>query len=301
MAALKPTIALKIKAELGECPLWNPDDQCLYWLDIEHANIHKFDPKTGKDQEWPLSPLVVGCFALRDGNGAVMAAQDGIYDFDFATGKIKRLMDVAHDPKTNRFNDGRTDRQGRLLTGTVGTDMTAVLSASNNAYYRIDGKSVTKVISPVGVSNGTAFSPDGKKMYRNHTDDKHIFVHDYDPATGTPSNQRVFAVLPAEFGLPDGATVDTDGFYWAAVPAGPHGGTGRVVRYAPDGKLDLHFDVGDPMPTMVTFGGPNMSTLYITTGRLEQWVQYKVPETSGSIFAVETPFRGLPDAKFKTA
>jgi sugar lactone lactonase YvrE len=208
-------------------------------------------------------------------------------------------MDVAHDPKTHRFNDGRTDRQGRLVAGTVGTEMTSVLKPVGNAYYRIDGKTVTQVISPVGVSNSTAFSPDGKTMYRGHTNDRHLFAHDYDPVTGTPSNQRVFAVVPDEFGLPDGATVDTEGGYWMALPAGPQGGIGRVARYTPDGKMDFTFEVGDPMPTMVTFGGPNMSTLYITTGRLEKWMQYKVPETSGSIFAVETKFRGLPDTKFK--
>jgi sugar lactone lactonase YvrE len=288
---------LDIKAELGECPLWNVDDQCLYWLDIESLTINRFDPKSGKNTPWKL-PALAGCFALREGNGAVIAAIDGYYDIDFASGAVKRVGDVMH-PKTHRFNDGRTDRQGRLWAGTVHNDMKDVFNPAGNAYYRFDGKTVVEGISPVGVVNGTAFSPDGKTMYRSHTDDCRIFAHDYDPATGTASRQRVFAVVPDGMGLPDGATVDSDGGYWSAVTAPPSGGIGKITRWTPDGRLDVCFDMPVPIATMMSFGGPDLSTLYITTGRLEKWMPYKVPDVAGSIFAVETKFRGLPDTKFR--
>ena len=287
---------LKIKAELGECPLWCAEDQGLYWIDIEGATINRFDPQSGKNKVWNL-PAVPGCFAFRDGGGAVIAARDGFYDIDFATGNIKSLMEAAHDPKLYRFNDGRTDRQGRLWVGTVRADLYDESTPVENAFYRFDGRSVDEVISPIGIANGTAFSPDGKIMYRAETQDRRILAYDFDPAAGTPSAERLFAKVPDELGMPDGATVDAEGAYWAALPAGPQGG--GVGRFTPDGRLDLHFAVPAPISTMIAFGGPNMSTLYITSGRLEEYMKYKAPEDAGSIYAVETNFRGVPETKFR--
>jgi sugar lactone lactonase YvrE len=296
MSEYKVRRVLDMKAELGECPLWCTDDQCLYWLDIVGSTINRFDPRTGTNTLWSL-PSAPGCFAFRDGGGAVIAAQDGIYDMDFSSGVIRAVFAPTHDTKHLRYNDGRTDRQGRLWVSTVQADM--VTSTSATAYYRFDGRSLEKVISPVGMPNGTAFSPDGKTMYRVQTLDRQIFAYDYDPITGTPSRERIFAVVPEELGLPDGATVDTQGGYWVALPAPPEGGKAGIARYTPDGQLHTYIDAPVPMPTMVAFGGADLSTLFITSGRLQPWVKYDVPETAGSIFAVETPFRGIPEIKFQ--
>ena len=117
--------------------------------------------------------------------------------------------------------------------------MHEVFNPDGNTYYKYDGRTVDVGIpSPVGVVNGTAFSADGKTMYRSQTDDRKIFVYDFDTATGTASRGRLFAVVPEELGcLPDGATVDTEGGYWSAWTAGPQGGTGWIARYTPDGKV----------------------------------------------------------------
>jgi sugar lactone lactonase YvrE len=296
MGQYHATQVLDIKAELGESPLWCVEDQCLYWLDIVASTINRFDPRLGTNAVWSL-PSVPGCFAFRENGGAVVAAQDGIYDLDFATGAIKRVCAAAHDPATLRFNDGKTDRQGRLWAGTVGADMGA--DNAGSAYYRFDGRSIDKVLAPVGMANGTAFSPDGKTMYRVQTTDSQIFAHDYDPVTGTPSRQRVFAVVEHDLGMPDGATVDTEGGYWVALTARPEGGKAGIARFTPDGRLHTYFEAPVPLPTMVAFGGPDLSTLFITTGRLQAWMQYKVPEIAGSIFAVQTPFQGVPETKFQ--
>ena len=295
MSGYQVTRVLHIKAELGECPLWNTVDSCLYWLDIVGSTINRFNPRTGTNEVWPL-PSVPGCFAFRADGGAVIAAQDGIYDMDFASGRIDPVMAPAHDPSKMRFNDGRTDRQGRLWIGTVHADM--VSTDSETAYYRFDGDRIRKVIAPVGMANGTAFSPDGRTMYRAQTTDRKIFAYDYDPANGVPTRERLFAVVPADLGMPDGATVDTEGAYWVALPAPPEGGTGAIARYSPDGRLERCLEVPVPMPTMVAFGGPDLSTLFITTGRLQAWVKYPVPEAAGSLFTVATEFRGIPETCF---
>jgi sugar lactone lactonase YvrE len=293
-----PKLVLDVRAELGECPLWSVEEQRLYWLDIENSAINRFDPQTGKNQAWSL-PSIPGCFAFREGGGAVVAAGDGIYDFDFNTGLARYVSPTAHDPSEWRFNDGRTDRQGRLWAGTVHARLADVTSISGNAYYRYDGRSVEKMIESVGVTNGTAFSPDGKIMYRAQTETGQIFAYDFDPVRGTTSNGRVFAVIPADLGLPDGATIDTKGGYWVALPARRDGGKGGMARYTPEGRLDFYFELPVPVVTMPAFGGPDMSTLYITTARLEAWVNYTVPELAGSIFAVDTKFRGVPETAFR--
>lgn len=292
------TRALDIKAELGECPLWCVEDQCLYWLDILGSTINRFDPQSGNNSVWPL-PAVPGCFAFRDGGGAIVAAQDGMYDITFATGHIERVCGSIHDPKRLRFNDGRTDRQGRLWVGTVRAAVG--VDTAETAYYKFDGRNIDKMIPSIGTANGTAFSPDGKTMYRAQTLDRLIFAYDYDPVTGTPSRERVFAVVPSDLGMPDGAAVDTESAYWVALIATSQGGKAGVARYTPDGRLDMYFDVPVPLPTMVAFGGSDMSTLFITSGRLEEWVKYKVPEAAGSIFTAQTSFRGVPETKFRYA
>jgi sugar lactone lactonase YvrE len=296
MSKYQTTRVLDIKSELGESPLWCTQDQCLYWLDIVTSTINRFNPRAGTNTVWSL-PSVPGCFAFRDDDGAVVAAQDGIYDIAFSTGIIRRVFAPIHDPAKLRFNDGKTDRQGRLWIGTVGADMGA--DNTGSAYYRFDGRSMVEVITSVGMANGTAFSPDGKTMYRGQTTDRQIFAYDYDPVAGIPSRGRVFAVVPDELGMPDGATVDTQGAYWVACTATPEGGTGAIVRYTPDGKLDTFFEAPVPLSTMVAFGGPEMSTLYITSGRLQAWMKYAVPDIAGSIFAVETPYQGVPETNFR--
>jgi sugar lactone lactonase YvrE len=298
MTSYQPKCVLTIGAELGEHPIWSVEDQCLYWLDIENLTINRFVPTTSKNTAWKL-PARPGCFALQGHGKAFIAAHDGFYDMDFTTGAIERVMLPAHDQAVMRFNDGHTDNQGRLWISTVRVDMD-LARTDENAYYRLDGRDLTKVLTSVGIPNGTAFSPDGKTMYRADSTARQIFRYDYDPVTGTPVNGRLFATVPDELGMPDGATVDDQGGYWVAIAAPPAGPpTGGVARFTPDGKLDRYIHLPVPFVTMVAFGGPNLSTLYITTARLEAFMPQGVPKGAGDLFAMETDFRGVPDAKFR--
>jgi sugar lactone lactonase YvrE len=294
MAEYTVKCVLDIKAELGECPMWSAGDQSLYWIDIERKTINRFHPASGDNKAWQL-PAKPGCFAFRDGNGAVVAANDGIYDFDFGTGLAKKLAAAPFDSTLLRFNDGRTDRQGRLWAGTVPADMRHL--DTKGAFYRFDGKSLDQGIAPIRIANGTAFSPDGRTMYRAESMLHCIFAYDYDPETGTPSRERIFAKVPEDFGHPDGATVDTQGGYWIALPN--MGGHGHIARFTPDGRLDFRIEVPVMVSTMAAFGGPDLSTLYITSARLEEYVKGPIAETAGAIFAVETKFRGEPETRFR--
>jgi sugar lactone lactonase YvrE len=300
MAGYQPKCVLDIQAELGEHPLWSAEERCLYWLDIEKSHINRFVPATLQNTSWTL-PARPGCFALRAEGGAIIAAQDGFYNIDFTSGAIERLMPSAHDPALMRFNDGRTDRQGRLWVSTVRVDMD-LSKTLDNAYYRLDARGLEPVLHLVGIPNGTAFSPDGKIMYRAQSETREIHCYDYDTVTGTPSNQRPFATVSSRYGMPDGAAVDAQGGYWVALSAPPAGPpNGGVARFTPAGKLDLYFDLPVPFVTMIAFGGTNLSTLYITTARLEAFMPNGVPAGAGNLYAVETDFRGIAESPFRRA
>jgi sugar lactone lactonase YvrE len=136
-------------------------------------------------------------------------------------------------------------------------------------------------------------------MYRAQTEARIIWSYDYEAESGVPANPRVFARVPEEFGLPDGATVDNQGGYWVAMATPPEGGRPGVARYTPDGRMDLFVDIPVPLTTMPAFGGSDLSTLYVTTARLEALMPYATPEVAGSIFAIETGFQGVPETPFR--
>lgn len=290
--------ALDVKAELGESPVWSVEEQALYWVDIHRRTVNRFEPGSGATAAWSI-PSLPGCVVLREGGGGIVAARDGFYEIDFKGGVPKRLLESPYNLEIFRFNDGRTDRQGRFCVGSManlaieGQDFRKSPYHGTGVLYRYDGVSLMPIFAPLAASNGTAFSPDGRTLYRADTRGRIIYAHDYDPVSGTASNERIFARTPDALGLPDGACVDADGGYWSALPAGPDGGS--VARFTPDGELDFHIETPIPVPTMAAFGGPEMSTLYITSARIERYMGVPVHPLSGDIFAVETEFRGCPE------
>ena len=289
MAKFEVRHVLDVKAELGEAPLWSAEQEALYWVDIEGKTLNRFDPATGINRAWQV-PAIPGCFNFREG-GLVLACNEGYFDFDFKTGAFEKICNVPFDGAVFRFNDGKADRQGRLWAGTIAFAF-KVAGPPEGTFYRFDKGKVDGVIRDVMVPNGTAFSPDGAIMYRSdwRPEGRLVLKYDYDIATGTPSNPRTFATLPEGFGVPDGAAVDTEGFYWAAVP---YGDKGRIARFSPDGKLDLSIEMPVLGPTMTSFGGKNMSTLYITSCRLEKVMGLPMSPLGGDIFAIETNAMGI--------
>jgi sugar lactone lactonase YvrE len=283
---------LDIKAELGEAPSWSVEQQALYWVDIELKTLNRFDPATGRNESWTV-PATPGCFNFREGGGAVLATNRGYFDFDFGTCQFEKICDAPFSPDEFRFNDGKADRQGRLWAGSIKLAF-RMDGPPEGSFYRYEAGRVVAGISGVMVPNGTAFSPDGKTMYRSdwRAEGKVVLQYDYDVATGMPSNERIFTTMPQGFGVPDGAAVDTEGYYWNAVP---YGDKGRIARFAPDGSLDLHFEMPILGPTMVAFGGNDMSTLFITSCRLESNMGLPMSALGGDIFSVETQATGIAE------
>ena len=281
---------LDVKASLGECPTWSVAEQALYWVDINAPSLNRFDPATGQNTVMPM-PESIGCFALRRSGGFLIALRGGIWLAQRDGTLVRRIAPPPYDPIHHRFNDGRCDPRGRLLVGT----MNEKRDAATGALYRLDADcTLTCILSDMTISNGLAFSPDGRTMYHADTPAQAITAHDYDAATGTPSNARIFARFSDPGDRPDGAAVDSEGCYWTAQYRG-----GKLKRIAPDGRLLSEVRLPAMCPTMCAFGGPDLKTLYVTTARQQRDAEElaRLP-LSGGIFSMRVGVAGLPEPSF---
>jgi sugar lactone lactonase YvrE len=287
----EPTVVLDARAELGECPVWAGDEQALYWVDIRGKTLHRFDPATGADRAWAL-PQQCGSFALRESGGAVLALVDGFYTFDFATGETTFLVGPDNQPPGTRFNDGKVSPDGRFFAGTMDERSLREPIAS---LYRVDPDgSLHEVVDGLIVSNGLAWSADGATMFHSDSKRQVVWTYDYDAATGTVANRRVLARPTEEIGRPDGAAVDVEGYYWSSGIS-----AGVLNRWAPDGSLDRSIPLPVAKPTCPCFGGPDLTTIFVTSLRHDLPADVLAAKpASGGIVALEVDVAGVPVARF---
>jgi sugar lactone lactonase YvrE len=184
MAEFEVRRVLDIKAELGEAPLWSVEEQALFWVDIHKQTFNRFDPTHGENRAWRL-PATPGCFAFRGGRSALIATDAGYYDFACESGALELVLSAPFDAAGARFNDGKTDRQGRFWAGTI--SVPRVIKGANH-FFRFENGVAVKALDGVSVANGLAFSPDGRIMYRAESMERTIYALDYDPETGAVSN-----------------------------------------------------------------------------------------------------------------
>jgi sugar lactone lactonase YvrE len=281
---------LAIPALLGESPVWCPIDKVLYWVDIKRPAIHRFNPATGSSETW-LMTEDIGCLALRQLGGAIVALRSGFAYIDFCTGEVRKLASPVLGEPNLRFNDGRCDRRGRFWAGTLHEKR----QVGTAALYRFDPDGqCSQMIGGITVSNGIAWSPDNLTMYFADSWTRTIFSFDFDLDSGTPYNRRIFAELPLGSGVPDGATVDSEGFLWSANFDG-----GCITRYAPNGSVDRVIQMPVQRPTSCAFGGEDFSILYVTSASLDLTEKQRIAAPlAGGLFAVDAGVKGLPEPRF---
>jgi sugar lactone lactonase YvrE len=275
---------------LGECTLWCEREQALWWVDSRGPSLWRHDPASGRTRSLPL-PEVIGSFVFRERGGMVLATASGFHFFDAATGKLEPVVDPEASLPENRFNDGRCDRRGRYVAGT----MCDVRRDPTGSLYRLDpDRTCTKLRSDIVVPNSIAWSPDDRTMYFADTYRHTIWAYDYDIGSGAISRQRVLVDASSHPGRPDGSCVDEDGCLWNA----EYGGW-RLVRYTPAGKIDRVIEMPVQNPTCCCFGGKGLDVLYVSsaTQRLTPEDLAKQP-LAGGMFAVRPGVKGLPEARF---
>jgi L-arabinonolactonase len=285
---------------LGEGPLWDVAEQRLYWIDSTAAEIASCRAD-GSDVKRYFVPTHIGSMALREKGGAVVALANGLHFYDFEAQTVRLIADPESDEPETRFNDGKVDRRGRFIVGTMAYDHDRYEADRGQrptrigALYRLDADaSVTRLDSGIRCSNGPCWSPDNRTLYFTDTYDKLMYAYDYDIETGAVANRRVFASAREMAGTFDGATVDEAGYVWTALVFG-----GRILRFAPDGTLDRVVPFPVRNLTSVMFGGPNLDVLYVTTMGRPMWGIPQKEKDKGGLFAVSgLGVRGLPEPRF---
>lgn len=282
---------LPLQAELAECPLWSVKEQVLWCVDILAPAIHRFDPLSGELTTFPQQEEV-GCIGLREQGGIIAALRGGVWLLDEQGKPQKKVADNPGIAEKSRLNDGRVDPWGNFWCGSLWEpqDKNGGLLCRVTPDLKLEVKA-----RDIKISNGVAFSPDRQWMY--HTDTPNAVLYRYPlDAQGEPGEREVFRRFDASGGLPDGAAVDSEGFYWSALFDG-----GRVVRIHPqNGEIVDEIRLPVKWPTMVAFGGSELKTLYITSSRenLSKEDRERYPE-SGDIFAVELDVAGMAEPLFR--
>jgi L-arabinonolactonase len=288
----KVRLALDAQNHLGESPLWSAREQALWWVNCEQPpELHRWQPESGAHHVWPM-PQRIGGFVHKADGGLLLVLADGVYDFDFESESLTLRAPSPLPPHVTLHECG-CDRQGRLWVGSFDHHFPADRGAAGGAWFRLDGNALTPVIEGVSVSNGLAFSPDGRTLYCANTPSGSVEAFDLEPETGELSNRRLFLTLAPGDGHIDGATVDAEGGYWLAVVA-----TGTVRRYRPDGSFDQTIALPCSNPTKPTFGGADMETLYVTSTKLIIKSDLPGADRNGGLFAVQSEFSGIEDSLF---
>jgi sugar lactone lactonase YvrE len=262
MAAPMIAPLLDTRFTLGEGPVWDEVEQALFFTDIPARTIHRYDWRSRELRSWKLPEQCGGLGLRRDGKGAVVAQRFTVELLDFATGKVSPLSVIAEEQARPhyRFNDAKVGPDGRFWLGSL-DDRRGGIRKLAGVLYRIEADgSYQGMVEGIGLTNGLAWSPDGRIMYHADFTLKAVRAYDYDLDSGDIANERVFCQLDDTTGWPDGAAVDIEGYYWSAGFS-----AGRLNRIGPDGKIERQIDLPVRFPTMPCFCGPDLKTLAVTS------------------------------------
>lgn len=288
------------KNHLGESPLWDLQEDRLYWVDSTGCEIWTCRAD-GSQARTHYVPDYIGSMALRQGGGAILALASGLHLYDFATQEVTLVANPLAERPGYRFNDGKVDRAGRFFVGSMGYDFDSSnvnllrKPGAQGPLHRLDpDHSVHRIDSGMICFNAPCWSPDNRTFYYGDSEHKVIWASDYDLATGCSTNRREHISDLGFARTVDGATVDAEGFLWNAKVLG-----GRIIRYAPDGSIDREIEAPVRNVTSVSFGGPDLDILFVTS--MAKPVR-GVPTTqagAGGLFAIHgLGVCGLPETRF---
>jgi L-arabinonolactonase len=279
-----------VKNKLGEGPLWDSRENLLYWVDSLAGLVHCHSPSQDTYQSWPVHQMI-GSLALRDSGGAIVCLQDGFHCLDLETGNLEPVRLLEEDEPRTRFNDGKVDRSGNFLAGSMGIK---IRDKPLSALYRLNTDLSVDVLEPdVIVSNGPCFDPEGKILYFNDGR-RRILAYDYDAESAHLANKRVFVDTAAMSTGTDGATVDQQGNLWVALI-----GSGAIGCFDPNGKLIQEVAMPVQLPSSVMFGGIDLDILYVTSIS-DSGNRTSLEEGAGGLYQITgLGARGLPEGRFE--
>lgn len=285
--SITPRCIWPVGAKLGEGPVWHAEEEMLYFVDIKGRKLHRCDAAGDARDSFEL-PDETGFALPVHGGGLVCGLPGQLVHFDPARGSFKPLLSLEGDRPGNRMNDGAVGPDGALWFGSMDNGETA----PTGALYRYDG-GLQRHDDGYVITNGPAFSPDGRTFYHTDTLGKTVYAFDVD-GRGKLSNKRIFVTI-AGAGHPDGSAVDAEGCVWIASFGG-----GRVERYAPSGELLDFIAFPCPNVTKIAFGGPGLRTAFATTAwkGMSEEARARHP-LAGAVFAFDVSVPGLAPQPFR--
>lgn len=275
---------------LGEGPVWDHRENCLWFTDIQSAQLLRLD--------WPSAELTrhdlperLGSLGLTaDPARLVCAFASGFALYSPASGACEWLAKTESAYRGIRMNDGRVDRQGRFWAGSM-VEKRKLAEGASGTLYRLDGSDTApaELRGGIAISNAISFAPDGTALYFTDTLTQEILRFPLDPATGALAEPDSFAKLSGG-AYPDGADVDADGRLWNA-----EWGSGRVTAYNPDGSHHAQIVLPVTQVSCVTFGGAALDLLFVTSAREGLGAAQLAREPqAGDLFVYRPGVRGLP-------
>lgn len=277
-----------VKAVLGEGPVWVEAEQALYWVDIKGSKIFRLDSSDRRTQ-WD-TPMRIGSIAPRAAGGFIAGTEHGFAEIDLDAGRF----DVFHNPEQdwpdNRFNDGKVDSRGRFWAGTMDDNQ----KQAAGTLYRLDpDRSCRAIDHGYKITNGPAFSPDGRTLY--HTDTARQLIYAFPLGDdGSVGERRELVRFGTSHGYPDGMTVDSQGCLWVALWDG-----WCVRRLSPEGECLQKIDLPVQQPTSCAFGGPDLDQLYVTSASvgLDQ-AALELQPCAGGLLLLEPGVTGIATVPF---
>lgn len=289
MGDLPVEVALSIRAQHAEGPLWDAATARLWWVDIAGERVHCFDPQSGSDISWS-TPGQPGGVVLSAAGEPVVASPEGLAVLDRSTGTVVLSVPIEQDRTENRANDVKVDGRGRAWVGTMALDK----RPRNAALYRVDCGRAACVVGGLTISNGPAFDEPQGRLYLADTALFAVDLFDLDPTTGALGGRRRFLDVAEAQVWPDGMTVDDEGMLWVAL-----GRAGAVHRDRPDGALDGVIELPVTSPTSVAFGGRDGGDRYITTSWTDLEPESRAAQPlAGAIFRCRPGVTGPPAPRY---
>ena len=280
-------LLLGVQATLGEGPLWSARDRRLYFVDIRAATLYALSLDSGALDSW-LLPAPVGWVVERAAGGLVVGLQDGIAELQTNPWQLRRWVNPHPDQPAMRLNDAKAGPGGQIFAGSMNDRDTR---RPDGCLYRLDTDgSLHTVDRGYRICNGPAISLDQRTLY--HTDTALATIYAYPlAADGTLGARREWKRFNQQEGFPDGMTVDAEGALWVA-----HWGAGCVSRFDADGRLLRRIALPVSQPTSITFAGPGLDRLIVTSARDGlSAAQLENEPLAGGLFELDNQgVRGLP-------
>lgn len=278
---------------IGETPVWRAEENALYWIDCDGPpRLRRWDAASGEVTDWAM-PERIGGFVLKAGGGALVTLGSGLFDFDFGTGELAPRCASPLGEHAS-LHECACDPSGRFWVGAIDHRVgPANLHPGGAALFRLDGNVLVSVVEGLSCANGLAFSPSGDALYISDSTTMRCDRYPLDLRTGAIGQPEVFFTLGESDGFVDGAAVDAEGGYWASLVY-----AGKLRRYRPDGVPDIEIALPFANPTKLAFGGPDLTTMFVTTIRSGLDGQRSSP-LDGGLFRIEGDIRGRLDPEFQ--